>query len=106
MSTTTHGNGAPQSRSHAPDRNAVSIRAFDSRGLELVTVPVSLTGIVTVNVTHPNIAAFLVFTSGSEPAGWAIDNLTFTAPSGDPSNDAGAYVALRILGGVRRSGVA
>ncbi len=56
--------------------NSVEVRYFDAQGRTIGSVLVGLPGIITVEVTSAkNIRSFVVHTVGTEPAGFAIDNV-------------------------------
>lgn len=60
---------------------SVTVTAFNSRGIAIESTPITDLGIVEVSMSAPGIAAFTVSTDGDEGAGFAVDILTFAAPT-------------------------
>lgn len=72
---------------------STEVLTYDAQGDMLETIPITETGIVTVNTTVPDIATFEIKNVPGGPqegAGWAIDNLVY--PTGPPRTQ--EYVAI------------
>ena len=59
---------------------SVNVTAYGARGNIIQVVPVNAYGIVRVTIHKAGIASFAVKTVSAEPAGFAIDNVTFPRP--------------------------
>jgi hypothetical protein len=59
---------------------SVDVTAYDAQGNIIRVVPVDAYGIVRVTIQEAGIASFSVKSVSAEPAGWAIDNVTFPLP--------------------------
>ena len=70
---------------------SVVVRAFAASGIQLGQAVASSTGINRLTVTATGIAAFVVMSTATEPAGFAVDNVAFSHPV--PATGEG-YVAL------------
>lgn len=71
--------------------NSVHIMLYDRGGDLLREIPLHAGGIVTVTIIEPGIAKFRVEAVSNEPAGFAIDNVSFPSP-GPSQGEAHVYV--------------
>ncbi len=75
-------------------RKSVRVIARDADGVELLSVPLDALGIVRVTITQSRMASFRVEAVAAEPAGFAIDNVTFLSASAPDVVHVDTYVAL------------
>ncbi|WP_255589371.1 GDSL-type esterase/lipase family protein [Cellulomonas sp. PS-H5] len=75
-------------------RKSVRVIARGADGAELLSVPLDALGIVRVTITQSRMASFRVEAVAAEPAGFAVDDVTFLSASAPDVVHVDTYVAL------------